>query len=140
MGTITACDTAKEVNTSNLDESIYDAVQQGTEVILSVKEEKITQETETITLLYTNHSDQEYIYGAETHLEVKVDDKWYVVPLLEDVGWEDIAYILSPNDTREDTFYIKANYGQLDGGNYRIVKTLHADNGSIFSIAEFKIQ
>jgi hypothetical protein len=125
---------------SKLEKSTYDASQQSTDVTLSVDEKVITPETESITLIFNNMSDEEYIYGEDLHLEMEVDGVWYVVKMLENVGWNDIGYILPPKDSSENTFPIKNSYGRLNPGNYRIIKTLYSNGEPIFSIAEFKIQ
>jgi hypothetical protein len=150
--TLTACNASKELDINKLEKSTYNTSQKSTNVTLSVREKIITSETESITLIYSNHSDGEYMYGKELHLEVEVNGIWYVVPTLKNVAWSAVGYILSPNDIREDTFSFKYNYGQLNAGKYRIVKTLSLKIGSeqyseispggepIFSIAEFQIQ
>jgi len=136
----TACKAFKKLDVSKLEKSTYDVSQQSKDVALSIKEENIVKNTESITLIYTNFSDKEYIYGKEPHLEIEVDDIWYVVPTLETAAWDEMAYILSPNDIREDVFPIKEYYGELNEGSYRIVKTLYSDGESIFVLGEFKIK
>lgn len=134
------CNSSKRLDVSKLDKSVYDASQQSKDVTLLVKEKTITPQTEEITLVYTNNSSKEYIYGEEPHLEMEVDGLWYVIPVLDGVGWHEMGYILSPKDSREDIFTIKTYYGKLELGNYRIVKTLHADGEPILVIGEFKVE
>ncbi len=140
ISVLTACKSTKEMDVSKLEKSTYDTSQQSNEVTLSVKEKNINTKTESITLIYDNLSDKVYTYGKEPHLEVEADGLWYVVPTLENVAWDDIAYMLSPKDNSEDTFSIKYNYGLLNDGNYRIVKTLYSNGEPIYTIAEFKIK
>ncbi|MDF2671765.1 MAG: hypothetical protein K0R09_30 [Clostridiales bacterium] len=136
---LTACKSAKEIDINKLEKSNFDTTQQSKEVTLSVKEETINTKAESITLIYNNLSDKEYTYGQEPHLEVEADGVWYTVKTLENVAWDDIGYILSPKDNREDRFSIKNNYGELGEGNYRIVKTLYSNGESIYSIAKFTV-
>ncbi|HHW71349.1 MAG TPA: hypothetical protein GX392_08485 [Clostridiales bacterium] len=70
--TIAGCNSSKKLDVSKLDKSIYDASQQSKDMTLSIKEQVITPNTEEITLIYTNHSSKEYIYGAEPHLEMEL--------------------------------------------------------------------
>lgn len=137
---VAGCNSSKKLDVSKLDKSLYDASQQSKDVTLSVKEQTITPQTEEITLVYTNNSSKEYIYGEEPHLEMEVDGIWYVIPVLDGVGWNEMGYILSPKDSREDIFTIKTYYGKLEPGNYRIIKTLHSDGEPIFIIGEFKVE
>jgi len=146
--TLAACNASKKPDISKLEKSAYDASQQNTQVALTVKEKAITPETGSITLIYANLSDKQYIFGKEPHLEVEADGKWYVIPTLKGVAWEAIAYLLRPNESREDPFDIKNYYSRLDAGKYRIVKTLSGidaktlspSNEETFIIAEFQIQ
>ncbi len=140
IGNLTACKASKKLDVDKLEKSTYDASQQGEDVELSVKEEVIAPDTENIILSYTNFSDREYIYGKEPCLEMEIDDIWYVVPTLETAAWDEMAYILSPNDTREDVFPMGDYYGKLDEGKYRIVKILYSDDESIFVVGEFNVQ
>jgi hypothetical protein len=140
IGTLIGCNSDKEQNSNKLKKSIYDASQQNTDVIFSVKEESVTPTTDSITLIYNNTSNKEYTYGKELHLEVKVNDVWYVVRTLENIAWEDIGYLLPPNQTKEGKFSLISNYGILNTGNYRIIKTLYSNGEKILSIAEFKMQ
>ena len=139
ISVLTACKSNKELDINKLEKSNYDTSQQSKEVTLRVKEENVNSKTESITLIYNNLSDKEYTYGQEPHLEVEVDGVWYVVKTLENVAWDDIGYLLSSKSNREDTFSIKNNYGELNEGNYRIIKTLYSNGEPLFSIVEFKV-
>lgn len=137
---LTACNSTKGLDISKLNKSIYDSSEQSTDVTLLVEEKNITTKTENITLIYTNLSEKEFMYGEEPLLEIEINGIWYVVPSLEDVPWHAIGYVLSPSDSREYIFSIKKYYSQLNEGNYRIVKTLNSKSGPIFVIANFEIK
>lgn len=137
---LAGCRSSKEIDVSSLKKSTYDSSQQSKDVTLAVKEKNITPEVEVITLVFNNLSSKEYIYGEEPHLEMNAGGVWYVVPTLDNIGWNDIGYILSPNKAREAALSIKNNYGKLNSGSYRLIKKLFSNGKEIFSIAEFEIR
>lgn len=139
IGTLNGCNSIKELDSNKLEKSIYEISEQSKDITIAVKEKDLTVETESVTLIFTNLSDEDYIYGAEPHLEVKIDDNWYVLPTLENVAWDEIAYILSPRDSREVIFLIKDNYGKLNEGEYRIIKNFYSDGEPTFATVEFKL-
>lgn len=137
---LTACKSTKEIDINKLKKSNYDISKQSMNVTLSVKEGVIDTKSESITLVYTNISDKEYTFGKEPHLEVKANKEWYVVKTLENVGWDDIGYILAKKNICEEVLPLKDYYGSLNVGNYRIIKTLYSNGEPIYSFAEFKIE
>lgn len=108
-------------------------------VKLSVKENDITTDTEAITLVFENLTDEEYIFGEQPLLEVFYNDEWVVVPYKTGIGWNDIAHVIRPNDTREYTFVFSHSYGELTEGNYRIIKDIYNDGSKSHVVAEFEI-
>ncbi|MDF2473641.1 MAG: hypothetical protein K0R21_1423 [Anaerocolumna sp.] len=113
------------------------------DVVLSIKENSITSETQELNLVYENKSKEEYIYGGVDFLEMKADGKWYSLAPKENVQWNMLAYTLPPESIKESIFSIKAYYGDLTKGKYRIVKTLSQSdnkNKETYVIAEFIIK
>lgn len=114
--------------------------QHSSNVKLEVKEDIITPDTNTITLISTNSSDKEYSYGEQPFLGIFTEDEWHIIPYKENVAWNMMAYILLTNDIREHSFNINYNYNKLKKGNYRIVKELSSSDSKEIAIAEFKVQ
>lgn len=137
MFVLTACD---NVNHKKFEKSMFDSSQQTSDVKLVVKENTVDPDTESITLVFSNLSDEEYIFGEQPYLEIFLNDEWYVVPYQKDVVWNMLAYILSPHDSREHTVDLKYNFGKLKAGKYRVIKELTSTDVKTFAIAEFTIQ
>jgi len=139
--TLAACSSPEKMNLKSLQISVYDASSQSKDVTLTIKEKVITSKTDSITLILTNISDKQYIFGEKPILEVKSDGTWKVVPYLKTAAWDDIAYILPPGKNRELKLSIKNNYGRLSKGSYRAVKELSSKKGeNTFSAAEFEVK
>lgn len=132
---------SKDIDVRKLVVSVYEKSRQSFDVRMSVNESIIPDYTEEITLIVSNQSDMEYIYGKKMILETEFDSKWYSLPMLENVAWTLEGYSLLPSESREITFSIKDYYGKLTLGKYRIVKelTLLSSDELIFIIAEFEI-
>ncbi len=94
------------------------------DVVLSIKEKQITTKTEELTLIYTNNSKTEYLYGGVDYLEIENDGVWYSVPSKENVQWNNVAYSIPPSGVSESKFPIKTHYGDLDSGKYRVIKKI----------------
>lgn len=139
--TLTACSSSEKINFKNLQKSGYDASNQSEDVTLTIKEKVITSEADSISLIFSNISDKQYVFGEKPILEIKSAGTWLVVPYLKTAAWDDIAYILPPGKNRELMLSIKNNYGRLNKGSYRAVKELSSAKGeNTFSIAEFKVK
>ncbi|MDV3429645.1 MAG: hypothetical protein LIR50_22055 [Bacillota bacterium] len=139
--TLAACSSSKKMNLKSMQKSAYDASNQSKDVTLTIKEKVITSETDSISLILSNISDKQYIFGEQPILEVKSDGAWQVVPYLKTAAWDDIAYILPPGKCRELKFSMKDNYGRLNKGSYRVIKELSSEKGeNTFSAAEFEVK
>jgi len=78
-----------------------------------------------LTLLFTNETDKEGIYGDPFTLEKKIDGSWFEIPvILEEYGFNDIGYNLPPNGESEWEVDWEWLYGPLDSGEYRIMKEI----------------
>lgn len=92
-------------------------------ISMSVQVDSVTKKGAVITLL--NKADKDYQYGDQYYLQKYEDGRWYDVPyVIEDFGFNDIAYGLEKN--KESEFIIDWNwlYGELKPGKYRIVKDI----------------
>lgn len=79
-----------------------------------------------ITLVFKNDSDKQCTYGEFFILEEKINKSWYEVPVTinGNYGFNDIGYELFPGDNRELVVDWDWLYGNLDGGEYRIIKDI----------------
>lgn len=108
---------------SNSDiETEYEAVNVFKGVTLAVKKGSITPEG--LTLVFHNNQDKEHIYSSFYCIERKNGDKWTKIAYVteENVGWDDMAYILPANQSVEEAVDWEWLYGSLNAGEYRIIK------------------
>lgn len=113
----------------NIYDSKYIAFEQGgpytifsNGVSLAVKLNTITNEGATFIL--KNHTDDEYWYGPEYHIEKKEDGKWKEIDTLtgDPLTWNAIAYTLKANEEKELYIDWSIGYGELESGEYRLIK------------------
>lgn len=121
------------------EKSDFDDQAQIQDVSMYVGEESITKEAVALTLVLENKSDEQYVYGEDHHLEINVNNIWYIVPLKEGSAWKAIGYILLPNSVTEIMFKIGAFYEDLVPGDFRIIKRLSGEDESGFVMAYFSI-
>ncbi len=91
-------------------------------VSLAVKLNTITNEGATFIL--KNHTDDEYWYGPEYHIEKKENGKWKEIDTLtgDPLTWNAIAYTLKANEEKELYIDWSIGYGELESGEYRLIK------------------
>ena len=94
-----------------------------------------------ITLLWTNRSDGDCVYGESFSLERKTNDGWEALFLVGGVGFDGIANTLDANSTRAQKLEIRRAYGKLDLGVYRIVtQATNEKSGQVLPLtAEFTV-
>lgn len=118
---LSSCSADMPENNSDI-ETEYEAVNAFEGVTLGVKEGSITPAG--LTLVFHNNQDAEHIYGSFYGIERKNGDKWtkieYVIK--ENVGWDDMAYIVPANQSVEEAVDWEWLYGSLNAGEYRIIK------------------
>lgn len=107
---------------------------ENTNIQMAVKEKSVAGDAETVTVTITNASDKEYTYGAATTIETQQDGAWNVVKPIGDLMWIEIAYIIAPGESNEQSITISGNYGTLEPGNYRAVKTFTDPEGSSITV------
>ncbi len=135
---LTACASSR-IDVKDLKESSYDAAQQSMQVTLTIDPSSVKAGTETLSMHFENNSDTEFSFGMEPHLDIESGGVWYTVPTAEDAVWIEIAYVLPAGESSDFEFPLKAFYGSLPAGHYRIVKPLYADGVNPFVIGEFTI-
>ena len=116
-------------NTTDWKSTKHDVVNNFEGVSMNPKKASISS-TE-LTVIFDNKSDKQVMYSEDILLEKKIDGDWYQVPtIIDDYGFNDIAYVLPPATKEELTIDWEWLYGSLDNGEYRIVKTVWNVNDS----------
>lgn len=100
------------------------------DIQMTVKEQNVAGDVESVSLNIKNASDKEYSYGAMFTIEAEKNGGWEEVDPIADLMWIEIAYIIKPGETNENTITIKEHYGTLASGNYRIVKAFTSTDGN----------
>ncbi len=100
------------------------------DIQMTVKEQTVSGDVESVTLTITNASDKEYTYGARSAIEAEKDGAWVELKPISNLMWIEIAYMISSGQSNEEAVTIKANYGTLASGHYRVVKTFTSEDGS----------
>lgn len=97
-------------------------------------------------VIFKNDTNKDYTYGEPFLLEKKIDEHWYQVPIIEEnYGFTAIGYQLSASDFKEWKVKWEWLYGELENGEYRMVKDILdiRDQGAYdkhYLTAEFTIE
>lgn len=94
-------------------------------VNLNIEKDSITPTG--VTLILKNDNAREYQYGSYYCVEEKKGDDWIELPYIskEEVGWDDIAYIIPAKQSSEEKVDWEWLYGYLEEGEYRITKVIY---------------
>ena len=96
---------------------------------VSIKISDISPGGATVVIKDTNA--QPYLYGSWYEIEKKDNGSWAQVPtVLEEYGWDSIAYLIEKGTSTKLEIDWKWLYGELPSGNYRLVK--QANSQEIF--------
>lgn len=124
-----------------LDPSSYGAEQENMDIQMSVVENSVVSDAESVSLAISNESDKEYTYSAASTLEVKQDGAWYVVEPKETIMWIEIAFVIQPGEIKEENVTLNEFYGTLEPGSYRIVKSFNDSDGqSLVAFSAFTVE
>jgi hypothetical protein len=117
-----SADSDQPVESTDWKPAIYDTVDNFNGVTMTAKEGTVTRTG--MTVMLQNNSDKQCIYGEAYLLEKKIGGDWYQVPYTTagNHAVEDIGYGLGPSDMEEWDANWEQFYGELDTGEYRIVK------------------
>ena len=74
-----------------------------------------------LAVILENYSDREFVYAPIINLEVKIDDMWYQVPVLNYIDYNMALSCLEPGDDKELDFNWEYEYGKLGKGKYRVI-------------------
>lgn len=131
-------------NLEDLKKSKYTELNKLEGVSMDIEEGTVTPVG--LTVIFNNITDKEYIFGQHYLLETKIDGDWYELPtIIDNYGFEDIAFILSPDDQAEWSTDWEWLYGSLEPGEYRIIKDIidfrdTGDFDELYMAAEFTIK
>ena len=67
------------------------------EVTMRLSQEAFQSVPAELSLVITNHTGAAYSYGTEYHLEVCLDDQWYILPADEELYFTSIGVQLQPD-------------------------------------------
>ncbi len=94
------------------------------DITLTIKEDTLTNEK--VTLILTNNSDNNILYGNPYQLEIKRFDGWHRI--IKNPAFTLEAYGVYPKGSTEIEVNLKNIYGKLKKGTYRIIKNIRYEN------------
>lgn len=106
------------------------------DISLSVKPNTVTSKG--ATFIIKNNSNETYCYGAEYRIETKVNGQWKDIELKEPLAWNEIAYIINARELREINIDFTYGYGELEKGEYRLVKKVFKEEKASGDEIKFK--
>jgi len=87
-----------------------------------------------------NNTDRELTFGAPYTIEVLRNGVWQSLPLLEDAGWNSIAYVLEAGGEWSNSFSFFAYDYEVEDGRYRLIKKIEGKRyAAEFTIGESEI-
>lgn len=141
--TINKTDLNHPVETTDWELTTYEIVNNFDGVIMIEKENTVSSSG--LTVIFKNNTDKQCIYGEYYILEKRINQKWYLVPaIIDNYGFNLIGYDLPPGNSREMEVNWEWLYGNLDAGEYRIVKDIlnfgkTGDYDKYYLAAEFTV-
>lgn len=106
-------------------------------ITIEVLPNTITKES--VTILITDNNENKYSWGEPYKVQKKTSEGWKTLPSVSDMlTWTMVAYIPDENNQIKQKLNIKACYGELSEGTYRIVKN-NGNSEEIYS-NEFEIK
>ena len=110
--------TQSEIGGNYIGEESTVEIATDSDVTLSIKEGTLTNTGATIVL--TNTSNKEYVYGEPYSIQIKKDGVWHVINVQR--IFETPLLHLKNGETKEIELNWKGSYGELENGTYRIIK------------------
>lgn len=80
------------------------------------------------TFVISNKTEDTYIYGEPYFIEYEKNNTWYNMTPINNMDFNDIAYILKSKESKEITINWEYHYGKLKPGKYRIVKYAYRES------------
>ncbi len=104
-------------------------------ITMNIKEGTLTKTSATV-ILQDKTNNESFGTGASFSIEKNVNGFWLELPKQAEISWIEIWYVPNEDGIIEQNLNWKDLYGELDKGNYRIVKNIGV-LGSVY--AEFSI-
>ncbi|MBS3887130.1 MAG: hypothetical protein KGZ56_08740 [Dethiobacter sp.] len=80
-----------------------------------------------LVITYTNKTEHPFIYGPIHTLQKLRDNQWIDILPKYPIAYRDVALILEPGSAFSETIDLITLYGDLEKGNYRIIKRMQED-------------
>ena len=109
------------------------------EVTMRLSQEAFQSVPAELSLVITNHTGAAYSYGTEYHLEVCLDDQWYILPADDELYFTSIGVQLQPDGINSEKISPEEYREHLPAGRYRVVKEFYSAGQEITAAAEFSI-
>lgn len=90
------------------------------DVTMTIKEKNLTNKGATLVL--TNNSDKNLLYGNPYKIEIKKDGEWHKINV--ELYFNMPAFQLSAKESKEIVLDWENGYGKLAKGTYRIIKEI----------------
>ena len=103
--------------------SHYGTAPKQQDLYLTVEKNSVTPTS--LTYRIVNNTDKELYYGVAYEIEVYQNNGWRKFNV--EASWIEIAVILAPHSSNEETIDWESIYGNLDRGTYRLIKTVGND-------------
>ena len=117
------CSESTSWNPDTMEKGLSEAEISTDKIAAAIKETDMESDSKSITILFENKTNSDFIYGQEPRLEVRIDTEWYVVPIKDGIAWTAIAIQLKPNSTNEYEEDLGLLYDNLIAGHYRYIKS-----------------
>lgn len=138
LGEIINNEQLKNENYKNEEEKKFQDIYSKTS--LSIKKDTLTKTGATIVI--SDVTNQENTYGTWFRIDKKIDSFWEeLTPISDEYGFEEVAYLIGKDNKLEMNTDWSKLYGELEKGEYRLVKNLYDnDNNNIYLAVEFTIE
>lgn len=103
------------------------------------QDENYTTSTNEIALTIENIGSANIEFGSTCIVEKFEDGAWYVIPFVDNIGFDMILNVLQPQKNREIKFNVEVLDYKLIQGKYRVVKEFTSEGNSMVAAAEFNI-
>lgn len=117
----------------NITEKNNGSTDNNSKISMVIKEGTLTKTRATI--IITDLSNKNNLYGSEFRIDKKVNGKWKELKTKEDTYFNLIGYLVDENNKIEMEQNWEERYGKLSSGKYRIVKSANDK----YLTAEFEI-
>lgn len=137
-------DSIRDIYLSKKKESLYDKcsikIDDLENVSMRIKEGTLTRTSATV--IITDTSDRENIYGTPYKIEKYENETWIPLTPKQDMLFNSIGYMVGENHTLEFPINWESYYDELPNGKYRIIKdtSIAVEGTTHYITAEFTLE